>query len=270
MVIYSHSRLSSFEQCPLKFKFRYIDKIKPEIEETIESFLGHKVHETLKFLHEEVIKGVIIQLDDVLRHFIEIWNKDFNNEIKIVKQEYNAEHYFHQGIKFLIDYFLKNSPFKDNTIATEKRIIINLDSEGKYKLQGYIDRLVYNKENNIYEIHDYKTNGFLKSQEELDKDRQLALYAIGIRNNFDNVKEVRLIWHFLAFNKKIISKRTEQEFEKLKQEIIELIDKIESTTEFLPNQGKLCEWCEFQNTCPLFNSQSSSPESFSSPVSPEE
>lgn len=255
MVIYSHSRLSSFEQCPLKFKFRYIDKIKPEIEETIESFLGHQIHETLRFIYEEIVKGISIKLDDVLKHFIKIWKKDFNNEIRIVKQKYNAEHYFHKGIKFLIDYFVKNSPFKDNTIATEKRIVIDLDPEGKYKLQGYIDRLVYNKESNIYEIHDYKTSGFLNSQEELDKDRQLALYAIGIKNNFDNVKDVHLIWHFLAFNKKIISKRTEQEFEKLKQEIIELIDKIESTTEFLPNPSKLCNWCEFSNNCSLFNNK---------------
>ena len=40
MVIYSHSRLSTFEQCKLKFKFRYIDKLTPEIENTIEGFLG--------------------------------------------------------------------------------------------------------------------------------------------------------------------------------------------------------------------------------------
>ncbi len=254
MVIYSHSRLSTFEQCPLQFKLKYIDKLKPEIKETIEAFLGHQVHETLRFVYEQVARGIILQLDEVLKYFIEIWNREFNNEIKIIKQEYDAEHYFHKGIKFLIDYFCKHSPFKDNTIATEKRIMINLDFEGKYKLQGYIDRLVHNKDTNIYEIHDYKTNGFLKSQEELDKDRQLALYAMGIKNNFENVKEVHLVWHFLAFNKKIISKRTDQELESLKQEIIELINKIESTTEFPPNPSKLCKWCGFRNNCYLFNS----------------
>jgi len=259
MVIYSHSRLASFEQCALKFKFRYIDKIRPDIEQTIEAFLGNQVHETLRFIYDQVIIGKVFQLDDVLRYFIDLWNKDFNNEIKIVKQEYDAEHYFNQGIKFLIDYFLKHTPFKDNTIATEKRIIINLDPEGKYKLQGYIDRLVHNKENNIYEVHDYKTGGFLKSQEELDKDRQLALYAIGIKNSFENVEDVHLVWHFLAFNKKIISKRTEQEFENLKQEIMCLIDKIESTTEFPPTPSKLCKWCEFRSNCDLFNSQLSLP-----------
>ena len=32
--IYSHSKLSTFEQCKLKYKYRYIDKIKPDVEQT--------------------------------------------------------------------------------------------------------------------------------------------------------------------------------------------------------------------------------------------
>ena len=252
MVIYSHSRLSTFEQCTLKFKFQYIDKIKPELKESIEAFLGKKVHETLEYIYIEVSNGRILKLDEVLQHFIANWNTNFTNEIRIIKQEYSSEYYFNNGIKFLVDYFVKHSPFIDNTIAIEKRIVFNLDLEGKYKLQGYIDRIVHNKETNTYEIHDYKTSGFLKSQEELDKDRQLALYAIGIKDYFKEVKNIDLIWHFLAFNKKIISKRTTEQLEQLKQEIIQLINKIESTTKFAPNPGKLCKWCDFRNYCPLF------------------
>ncbi|MDD5191787.1 MAG: PD-(D/E)XK nuclease family protein [Candidatus Nanoarchaeia archaeon] len=253
MVIYSYSRLSTFEQCPLKFRFRYIDKLEPDIKETIEGFLGHKVHETLQWIYEEVAKGTILKLDEVLENYVNGWNRDFNREIKIVKEELEAEHYFNQGVKFLIDYFIKHSPFKDNTIATEKKVIINLDKEGKYQLQGYIDRLVHNKEDNIFEIHDYKTGGFLKTQEELDKDKQLALYSIAIRELFENVNDVHLIWHFLAFNEKMVSKRTEDQLEELKKEIMRLIDKIESTKEFNPNPGVLCRWCEFRSYCPLFD-----------------
>ena len=249
MVIYSHSRISTFEQCPLKFKFRYIDKIRPDVPQSIEGFLGNKVHDTLEYIYKSVANGFLLQLDEVIHFFIKAWNKEFNPEIKIVKQEYNSEHYFNQGIKFLIDYFVKNSPFKDNTIACEKRIFINLDNEGRYKLQGYIDRLVHHKDTNIFEIHDYKTGGFLKSQEELDKDRQLALYSIGIKEMFENVADVHLVWHFLAFNKKMISKRTVEQLENLKQELIQMIDKIESTTDFPACPSVLCKWCEFRSYC---------------------
>jgi len=48
MLLYSHSRLSSFEQCPQKFKLKYIDKAEVEVEETIERFLGSRVHDALE------------------------------------------------------------------------------------------------------------------------------------------------------------------------------------------------------------------------------
>ena len=45
--IYSHSRISTFENCPLQFKFNYVDKVKTEIEDTVEAFLVTRVHEVL-------------------------------------------------------------------------------------------------------------------------------------------------------------------------------------------------------------------------------
>jgi len=250
MVLYSHSRLSTFEQCPLKFKFRYIDKLEPEIKQSIEGFLGNRVHDTLEFIYQESCKGRTVELDEMIEFYIYNWNHEYSSEIKVIKQEFAPEYYFEKGIKFLIDYFTANYPFKDNTIAVEKQIIIDLDktNPGKYKVQGYIDRLVHNKDSNIFEIHDYKT-GQIKTQEELDKDRQLALYSLGIRESFPNVSDVHLIWHYLDFNKKMYSRRTIEELEKLKQEIIQLIDKIESTKEFPACPSILCKWCEFQGYC---------------------
>src|SRR3989339_570507 len=65
MVIYSHSRLSSFEQCPYKFKLRYIDKIIPEIEKSIEAHLGSSVHDALEWLYQSVIEDrILIKLDE--------------------------------------------------------------------------------------------------------------------------------------------------------------------------------------------------------------
>jgi putative RecB family exonuclease len=251
MPVYSHSKLSTFEQCPLKYKFRYIDYLEPDIKQTIEGFLGGKVHETLEWIYNESLNGKDLTLDEIIDYYIHSWNKDYNPSIKIVKKELDAEYYFNQGIKFLIDYFSSNYPFLDNTIETEKKIILDLDPEGRYKIQGYIDRIVHHKESDIFEIHDYKTSGSIKSQEELDLDRQLALYSLGIKKYFPFAKEVHLVWHFLAFNKKITSKRTDEELLKLKDEIIELISKIESTKEYNPNPSILCNWCEFRSYCPV-------------------
>lgn len=251
MPIYSHSKLSTFEQCPLKFRFRYIDKLKPEIEQTIEGFLGKKIHETLEWVYNQVRERRLFELDEIIEYYAQSWKRDYNPEIRIVKNSFDTEHYFNKGIRFLVDYFLKNSPFKDNTIAIEKKVIIDLDYERKYKLIGYIDRLVHHKDTDIFEIHDYKTSSSLKTQEQLDQDRQLALYSIAIRDYFENVSDVHLVWHFLDFNEKLTSKRTLEQLENLKREIIELINKIESTTDFPPKESGLCNWCEFRIYCPL-------------------
>jgi len=50
MTVYSHSRLSCFEQCPQKYKLQYIDRMETEVEENIEAFLGSRVHDTLEKL----------------------------------------------------------------------------------------------------------------------------------------------------------------------------------------------------------------------------
>ena len=255
--IYSHSKLSSFEQCPLKYKYRYIDKIIPEMEQTIEAFLGGMVHETLEWIYTEVQKGNTLDLDTVIDFYINLWNNCYKKDFKITRTECDAEHYFNLGIKFVIDYFLANSPFKDNTIALEHKILIPLDSEGKYLVQGFIDRLVHDKDTNIFEIHDYKTGNSMKSQEELDLDRQLALYSLGIKHSFPEAKDVHLIWHYLAYNKKMQSKRSDEQLEQLKQDIIDLIDKIEATKEFPPNTSALCNWCEYQSICPEMNKNNS-------------
>ena len=67
MVNYSHSKINTFEQCPLKFKFRYIDKIVPEIEKSIESILGNAVHSTLEWLYYEVKKKRVPSVDEIIK-----------------------------------------------------------------------------------------------------------------------------------------------------------------------------------------------------------
>jgi len=154
-----------------------------------------------------------------------------------------------------LNYFLKHSPFKDNTIETEKKIYISLDGNREYQMMGYIDRLVHHPETNVFEIHDYKT-GAIKRQQDLDKDRQLALYSLGVRETFKDVKDVKLVWHFLDSNQELTSIRTIEQLQQLKKEILELIKKVEATSEFPPKKSILCNWCEYKSKCPEFTKQS--------------
>lgn len=245
--IYSYSRLWLFENCPEAYKIKYIDKTFPEIPKSIEAFLGGMVHDSLEWLYNEIKQSKDskdIQMDDLIKHFVENWTSNFSQELRINWGK--AEDYFNKGVKFLIDYYEKNKPFTDNTIATEKKFFFDLNPEGEYKINGYIDRVVFNSNNGEYEVHDYKTNSWIKSQEEVDADKQLAFYHLGINDLFGSQAKVKLVWHFLAHNKTMVSHRTNEELEKLKKETLELIKKIESTKEWPACGKKYCDWCEYK------------------------
>jgi putative RecB family exonuclease len=249
MTVYSHSRLSCYEQCPCKFKLQYIDKVETEVEENVEAFLGTRVHETLEKLYRDVQHQKLNSLEELLAFLQDEWVGNWSDDIVIVNNEYNQENYLRMAKKYVTDYYKRYTPFdKGKTVALEERISIDLDEEGAYKLQGYIDRLTETKDG-YYEIHDYKTNSRLPLADYIKSDRQLALYMIGVKNNYPDVKDVRLIWHFLKFDKEIDSTRTDAELEKLRLDTIKLIDNIESDCAFNAKPGYFCDWCEFKTVC---------------------
>ncbi|HIH28508.1 MAG TPA: PD-(D/E)XK nuclease family protein [Thermoplasmata archaeon] len=253
MTVYSHSRLSCYEQCPQKFKLQYIDKIETEEEQTVEAFLGIRVHEALEKLYRDLAHQKTDTLEELLDFFSNEWTTNWTDDIIIVKEGYQADNYRNMGRKYLTDYYRRYQPFdQDKTVALEERIKISLDDEGKYKLQGYIDRLTETRDG-YYEIHDYKTNSRLPLVEYLRSDRQLALYMIGVKNLYPDVKDVRLVWHFLKFDKEIDSTRTDEELLRLKKDTIQLIDTIEQDERFEAHPGFLCDWCEYHSCCPQWS-----------------
>lgn len=250
MPIYSYSKISTFEQCPLKFKYRYIEKIIPKIDKTIDSHLGKCVHSTLEWFYSEIKKNNIPTMDELISFYLQKWEEDYFPEMPIIDEKLTARDYLNKGIGFLVTYYLENKPFDDNTLEVEKEISINLDLDGGYKIKGFIDRLSYNLATNEYEIHDYKTSNSLPRIEKIENDKQLSLYSIAIKELFGYDKEVKLIWHYLAHNKKISRKKTNADLDLLKKEILELTKKIEQTKEFPPNKSILCNWCEYKDICP--------------------
>ncbi len=250
--IYSHSRISAFENCPLQFKFSYIDKLETEVEESVESFLGSRVHEVLEKLYIDLKFQKANSLQDLLDYYTDEWKKNWNEGILIVRDGYDQENFRKMGEKFITDYYKRYQPFNQSrTIGIEMRLLIKLDSSGEYALQGFIDRLS-DAGDGVYEIHDYKTANTLPDQEKIDSDRQLALYSIAVREKFRDCKKVVLIWHYLAFDKELRSERTEAQLDHLRKDTVEAIRKIETEKEFLPKESALCDWCVFQQHCPRY------------------
>ncbi|MBS3084625.1 PD-(D/E)XK nuclease family protein [Candidatus Pacearchaeota archaeon] len=248
MTLYSHSRISAFEQCRYQYKLKYLDKIPSPVKKTVEAHLGECVHDALEWLYKNVLQKHVPEMDELIEKYSLVWQEKYTGEIVIVNN-LSKQDYFNKGIKFLVDYYAKHHPFDDGTLETEKKVWINLEKNFPHKVIGYIDRLVYNKEKNEYEIHDYKTANTLPDRKKFENDRQLALYSIAIKETYGQEKPVVLVWHYLNYNLKIISKRTNEQLENLKKEIVRQINEIESAKEFPPNKSVLCNWCEYKQYC---------------------
>jgi len=237
----------------LQFKYKYIDKLTTEIE-TIEAFMGSRTHEVLKEFYDFIKNKVIKPKEWVLSRYDDLWNKNYKDLIKIVKEEFSAEDYYEKGKKCLMDYYDEYKPFGQTKIVkTEEPIRFYVKHDGtEFPFFGILDRLDWNDEEKIFEIHDYKTSATLMTQENADEDYQLPLYQLAIMSRWPEAEKARLIWHFLLFNKQIESSRTKQQLKELQKIVVSKIEEIEVCDEFPPCKSALCNWCDFQEICPLW------------------
>jgi len=265
--LYSHSRLSSFENCRKQFEFRYILKI-PSESESIEAFVGKRVHEILERLYLFVGRGQIPGVEKVVDRYQKLWEETYDGErVRIVREGTPLSFYRQLGEQCLRGYYARHYPFdEDETLGIEKRVIFPLDDAGTYRMQGIIDRISRARDGTI-EIHDYKTGARVPSQKMLDQDRQLALYQIGLAGEYGDDVPFRLVWHYVAKNQTRTSTRTPDELAALRSSTIERIEEIQQTTDFPPRKIALCNWCEYKSRCPLFVSADEMPAGPSSSAS---
>jgi len=247
--VYSHSRLACFENCPKQFHYRYVLKIPAETE-SIEAFLGKRVHEVIERLHRFVGRGMVPSLAKVLARFRSNWRERYHPErVRIVREGTDEGSYVEIGERCLRHFYRTHYPFDgDETLDVETRVRFALDEQGDYRLQGVIDRLARAPDGTV-EIHDYKTARRVPPQHRLDQDRQLALYQLGVQGAHPEAP-IRLVWHYLAVGATRVSTRSPEELDALRRETVELIRRIEGEERFEPRPGPLCGWCEYREICP--------------------
>jgi putative RecB family exonuclease len=248
---YSVSRIGTFESCKLQYKYNYIDRLPSEVE-TIEAFMGSRVHEALKEFYGFIKNRVVKSKEWLLSKYEDLWQKNYTNSIKIVKIELAPEDYLEKGRKCLADYYQEYYPFDQTKIVkTEESISFRIKrNNSEYSFRGVLDRLDWNDREKIFEIHDYKTSGTLITQEEADHDIQLPLYQIALVSQWPEAERAKLVWHFLLFNKQIESSRTKDELDTLQADIASRIQAIEECENFPPHKSALCDWCAYQEICP--------------------
>ncbi len=249
---YSYSKLETFNQCGLKYKYQYIQRIQGD-RETIEAFMGSRVHEALEKLYRDLHVTKLNSLDDLLAYYDAQWEKNWNDRVVVVRDDYTADHYRELGRVCIRSYYKRFHPFDDGkTLGLEDKFSIMVKhGEASYKFTGVIDRLVWKGEG-MYEIHDYKTGRTPPTQEDFEKNKQLAIYQMSLKQRWPDVKTVKLVWHYVALDKDFTSTREDADLEALSQDLVGRIQTIEKAENFPPKQSVLCDWCEYRNICPLW------------------
>ena len=247
MPSFSHSKLTTYQQCQQKYKFRYVDEIPPPVR-SIELHLGDTVHQALEKLYADALLGKLQSTDEILAFYQETWDEGFSPLMRIVRSGTNARTYLELGRQMLLAYHKRFYPFNESTtLELEEKFSFPL-SDG-HEIRGIIDRLARAEDGSL-EIHDYKTSRRFPGPSQVGSDMQLALYELALRQRWPDAQRITLIWHYLTFDQAITIAKTLRQLEMVKQKTLDLISRIEATTSFATQVTPLCDWCEYKEMCP--------------------
>lgn len=244
----SYSALETFENCPAKYKFQEIEKIKTS--KSKEAIFGTLIHESLKMLHQPN-RLVSPTEEEILQYFSRNWDSSvFENPAEEMA-------FFHQGIKMLKDYYAKNHPAKFNIVDLETRFEAPIvDGQNMHLITGKIDRIDKLNDNG-FEIIDYKTTKKMPSQQAIDENLQLSIYHLGLTDRWPSLRRnpIKVSLYYLKHGEKLSTIKTAENLNQTKEQIVKTIQNIEkcvTENKFEPCPNPLCDWCNFQPHCPFF------------------
>jgi putative RecB family exonuclease len=247
---YTPAQIATFEICPKRYQFKYIDRLRKPIDNA-EVFMDERVHETLAKLYRDLLLSKDNGIDELLNFFGKEWREKWHTGIKILKKEYAEENYFLTGERCITDYYKRYSPFdRSKTIGLGIKVEIPLNATGR-SIVGIIDRLDYQGKGS-FTVHNYKVSPDFPAHAKAALEKQLSLFQLAIHEMWNDVNEVHLVWHFLALDKKLRITGPVDTLETIKQTVSDRIATIENTSDFLPIESPLCQLCNYKPICPLW------------------
>lgn len=234
----SFSHIDTFEQCPLKFKYRFVYNIPtpPEAALTI----GNTVHNALRDYYELWQAGSKGDLTKLLTCLEERWvSEGFDSPAHEAQAKKEAT----EWLTNLYDQDISRAQTAPAYI--EKSFLLKI---GDMPIKGTIDRVDQLGEGQ-FEIIDYKT-GEAKELKDVAKNKQLELYALAFNEVFGHLPE-KLSLYFIKDGQKVTVKKTAADLERTRRELVDVVERIKQS-DFAPTKNFLCSYCAFKPLCPLW------------------
>lgn len=216
MTNYSPNMLKTFKSCPLKYKFKYIDRISlPQKASFFEK--GKKVHALANYY----LKG-----DDISK-----FEPTLNENEKIAWNNLKSNEFF--------SYKYVNSEY-------------NLSCKiGDYWIGGRLDAIVkkHKNESETYYILDYKT-GSIPKNPEYDYQTMVYLLCLSSAPFITPQDEIKFVYIDLKNNQNCVIDFTQEkkvEYEKAITTICSNIKNIQIPEDI--EHQKMCDFCEYKKIC---------------------
>lgn len=248
----SASVANTFLKCPLQFRFSYLDKIpRPATPAMLRGTLVHKVLENMFDLPAEqrTVNVVTQTINDA-------WQTVSAEATKLEETlaEQSADDLKAETLRLIEAYFTLENPSRLNPDGRESFVETVLSSG--LRLRGIIDRVEVNPDGWV-RITDYKSGKAPLPQYTHDYRLQMLMYSLLYRENRGVVpRRTQLLFLGGACPDVMIIDPTPEDVTAFEDEILDIwieITKCLDNGHFAPHPSKLCEWCYFQNLCPVYD-----------------
>ncbi len=250
---YSHNSLKTFEQCPRRFKFHYVEKADMPSRVSADTYLGNAVHQALHRLYERIGDGVLWPLNDFLAFYDAEWEKPERREIEVLREYMTVDDYIRNGRTMLQTYYQRYQPFQDGTLLGVEHDLHMTIPNTEYRVKGRVDR-IWKRRDGVIEICDYKTGSSLpRGGRDPRFWFQMGLYQLLVRENFPHLKDIELVQYYLKLDEAVPYRMSEEELDVLIEQVksvIGLTHQAERIDSFPTQEGNWCDYCDFVTLCP--------------------
>tara|TARA_R110002020_G_scaffold379488_6_gene590771 strand:- start:19098 stop:19880 length:783 start_codon:yes stop_codon:yes gene_type:complete len=231
----SESKRSTFQQCKLKYRYKYVDYI-PEQDKTNTGALhfGSYIH---KIFEDGVNASTFNELNEIAGN---------------LKENYSFQDSYIPKIEKCINNFLRFNASLEETVATE--LVYEVELGKDIKQNGVIDRVIKGKDGG-YLIIDYKTSKREKNKVDLYQDMQMRGYTYAIHKMYNVPYSDIVAAHYYPITDTFVHvsygvPQINAYLNTVRDEVwkIRKAKKIDLT----PVQNDFCNWCAFKSICPEF------------------
>jgi putative RecB family exonuclease len=244
----SPSKVSSFTECALAFRFSAIDRLPdPPTVATTKGTLVHSTLERLMLLQpaERTVEAALSCLEDARVAML-----DDPEWIELALDDAGAATLVADADVLVRRYFEIEDPTQVAPIGVELRMEVELDG---LMLRGIIDRLELDEDGELV-VTDYKSGRAPTQPFEQSRLGGVHFYAF-LCERLLGRRPSRVQLLYLSDPVVITTVPSEQSIRQLERKVRAIWSAIERACEhddFRPKQSRLCNWCAFQAYCPAF------------------